>query len=156
METASTLHDKLSQVGRDLLLQTLPSIIDGTAPRIKQDNTKATFATNIKKEDEKIDFGKSMYQIYNQVRGLNSWPGAYAILDGKRVKIWECRMSDNHYSNLLDGRVTGLYNEGIGVKVSNGEIILTVIQPEGRPKMLARDFINGIQDKEEFMKKVFE
>ncbi len=155
-DTASTLHDKLSIIGRDLLLKTLPSIIDQTAPRMEQDHSKATFATNIKKEDEKINFSKPMIQIYNQVRGLNSWPGAYTILEGKRIKVWECKMSDKHYSHLLDGKITAFYEEGIGVKVSNGEIILTVIQPEGKPKMKASDFIHGIQKKEEFLTKSFE
>lgn len=144
-DTAETLHDKLSILGRDLLLKTLPSIIDKTAPRIAQDESEATFAFNISKEDEKIDFSKLKKQIYNQVRGLNSWPGAYFTLDGKRIKVWECIMSDNNYSNLMDGQITAIYKEGIGIKVSNGEIILTVIQPEGKGKMKATDFANGYQ-----------
>lgn len=144
-DTAETLHDKLSILGRDLLLKTLPSIIDKTAPRIVQDESEATFAFNISKEDERIDFSKLKKQIYNQVRGLNSWPGAYFTLDGKRIKVWECIMSDNNYSNLMDGQITAIYKEGIGIKVSNGEIILTVIQPEGKGKMRATDFANGYQ-----------
>jgi methionyl-tRNA formyltransferase len=145
-DTASTLHDKLSVLGKDLLLETLPSIIDGTASRTVQDESEATFAFNIKPEDEKIDFSKLKKQIYNQVRGLNSWPGAYFMLDGKRIKVWECIMSDNNFSNLLDGQISGIYKEGLGIKVSNGEIILTVIQPEGKSKMPATDFINGHND----------
>ena len=84
-DTAETLHDKLSILGRDLLIETLPSIIDGTAPRIKQNNDEATYAKNISKEDEKIDFSKTKRQVYNQIRGLNSWPGADAIFDTKRM-----------------------------------------------------------------------
>jgi methionyl-tRNA formyltransferase len=144
-DTTETMHDKLSILGRDLLLKTLPSIIDKTAPRIPQDESQATFAFNISKEDERIDFSKLKKQIYNQVRGLNSWPGAYFMLDGKRIKVWECIMSDNNYSNLMDGQITAIYKEGIGIKVSNGEIILTVIQPEGKGKMKAIDFVNGYQ-----------
>lgn len=153
-DTASTLHDKLSVLGRDLLLKTLPSIIDGTAPRTVQDESEATFAFNISKEDEKIDFSKLKKQIYNQVRGLNSWPGAYFMLEGKRIKVWECIMTDNNYSNLMDGQISNIYPEGIGIKVSNGEIILTVIQPEGKQKMRAIDFINGLQNKEDLIGKL--
>ena len=124
------------------------------------ESTEAGNVQYIQKEvegkDEKINFSKPMIQIYNQVRGLNSWPGAYTILEGKRIKVWECKMSDKHYSHLLDGKITAFYEEGIGVKVSNGEIILTVIQPEGKPKMKASDFIHGIQKKEEFLTKSFE
>ena len=153
-DTAETLHDKLSVLGRDLLLETLPSIIDGTAPSIPQDESQSTYAANIKPEDEKIDFSKLKKQIYNQVRGLNSWPGAYMILEGKRIKVWNCIMSDNNFSNLIDGQISGLYPEGIGVKVSNGEVILTVIQPEGKQKMKAIDFINGYQKKESLIGKI--
>lgn len=153
-DTASSLHDKLSVLGRDLLLKTLPSIIDKTAPRIEQVEEESTFAFNISKEDEKIDFSKLKKQIYNQVRGLNSWPGAYFMFNGKRIKVWECRMSDNNFSNLLDGQVSGIYSDGIGIKVSNGEIVLTLIQPEGKPKMKATDFANGFQNKNDLIGKI--
>lgn len=153
-DTASSLHDKLSVLGRDLLLETLPSIIDKTAPRIPQDESEATFAFNISKEDEKIDFSKLKKQIYNKIRGLNSWPGAYFTLEGKRIKVWECYMSDNNYSHLMDGQISNIYPDGIGIKVSNGEIVLTVIQPEGKQKMKATDFINGFQDKSSLIGKI--
>ena len=125
-DTASTLHDKLSLLGRDLLLDTLPSILDGTSTRIPQDNSQATYGFNIKPEDEKINFSHTMRQIYNQVRGLNDFPGAYCIYEGKRLKVWECIESYNTYPQLLDGTITKLYDNGFGVKVSNGEIIFTV------------------------------
>lgn len=155
-DTASSLHDKLSILGKELLLETLPSIIDGTSNRIKQDESEATFAYNISKEDEKIDFSKTKRQIYNQIRGLNSWPGAYTIFEGKRMKVWECRTTDENYSQLLDGKITNIYSDGIGVKCSNGEVVLTIIQPEGKPKMKASDFLNGIQDKNSLIGKIFE
>jgi len=153
-DTAETLHDKLSVLGKELLLKTLPSIIDKSASRIPQKEEEATFAFNISPEDEKIDFSKLKKQIYNQVRGLNSWPGAYFTLEGKRIKVWECKMSDNNYSNLFDGQITNIYPEGIGVKVSNGEIILTLIQPEGKQKMKATDFANGFQNKQDLIGKI--
>lgn len=144
-DTASSLHDKLSNLGRDLLLKTLPSIIDKTAPRTKQEESEATYAFNIRPEDEKIDFSKLKRQIYNQVRGLNSWPGAYFTLDGKRIKVYECYTTDNNFSNLMDGQISAIYEDGFGIKVSNGEIVVTVIKPEGKNKMQAKDFINGYQ-----------
>ena len=153
-DTAETLHNKLSILGRDLLLDTMPSIIDGTAPSIPQDDSISTYASNIKPEDEKIDFSKTKRQIYNQVRGLNSWPGAYFNLMGKRIKVYECIMSDNNLSNLIDGQISGLYPEGIGIKVSNGEVILTKIKPEGKGIMKASDYINGIQDKNSLIGKI--
>ncbi len=155
-DTASSLHDKLQVIGRDLLLETLPSIINGTAPRIKQDESEATYAFNIKREDEKIDFSKTKKQIYNQVRGLNSWPGAYTMFESKIMKVWECYDTDETYPMLFDGQITKIYPDGIGVKVSNGEVVFTVIQPEGKNKMRAIDFVNGYQNKETLVGKIFE
>ncbi len=155
-DTASTLHDKLSILGRDLLLKTLPSIIEGTNQRIPQDHSQATYAFVIKREDERIDFSKTKKQIYNKVRGLNSWPGAYCLFEGKILKVWECYETDRYFPELFDGQITNIYEDGFGVKVSNGEVVFTVIQPEGKRKMKATDFINGIADKEKFLSKILD
>ena len=95
-------------------------------------------------------------QIYNKVRGLNSWPGAYSLLKGKRVKIYACKISDNSYSNKFDGEIVALYKDGIGVKVSNGEIIITELQLEGKKKMSSMEFLNGLQDKESLIGEILE
>jgi methionyl-tRNA formyltransferase len=142
-DTVSILHDKLSILGSKLLIKTLPSILNGTNNRTPQDETNATYAKIIKPEDEKLDFNKSTIQIYNQIRGLNSFPGAYFILDGKRYKVFESIIGNESFYENVNGEVVKLYKEGIGIKTSNGVIILTVIQPEGKSKMNARDFLNG-------------
>ena len=146
-DTASTLHDKLSVLGRDLLLETLPSIIDGTCDRIKQDDSLATYGFNISREDEKIDFNKTKRKIVNQVRGLNSWPGAYCIFDDKIMKVWKCYRTEKIYDLALPREITAIYSDGFGVKCSNGEVVFTEIQLEGKKKMKATDFINGYHDK---------
>lgn len=155
-DTASSLHDKLSIAGRDLLLETLPSIIDGSATRTKQESSEVTYGLNITREEEKINFSRTKREIYNQIRGLNSWPGAYTKLEGRIMKVWQSRMTDMTYPNLLDGTVTAIYPDGFGVKVSNGEIVFQMIQPEGKGKMKAADFINGLQDKNKFIGQIFE
>lgn len=154
-DTASTLHDKLSILGASLLIKTLPSIINGTNDRIKQDKSQVTYAFTIKREDEKIHFSKTKREIYNHVRGLNSWPGAYCLYEGKILKVWECYITNNYYPELFDGQITKIYEDGIGVKVSNGEIVLTKVQLEGKMKMSAIDFINGV-NKEELIGKVLD
>lgn len=153
-DTASSLHDKLKILGRDLLLETLPSIIDGTCNRIKQDSNEATYAFTIKREDEKINFRDTKKQIYNQIRGLNSYPGAYCLFEGKILKVWECYTTDE-YPMGFDGQITNIYKDGIGVKVGNGEIVFTKVQLEGKQKMDAISFINGLQNKDELVGKVF-
>ena len=155
-DTASTLHDKLSVLGRNLLLKTLPSIIDGTNTRTKQDASKVTLGLAIKREDERIHFNKTKREIYNLVRGLNSWPGAYCLFEGKILKVWECREGQLYNPSLFDGQVTAIYEDGFGVKVSNGEIVFTVVQPEGKRKMSAIDFINGLPNKNELIGKILD
>ena len=153
-DTASTLHDKLSILGRDLLLDTLPAILDGTSTRTPQDSSLATYGFNIKPEDEKINFSHTMRQVYNQVRGLNDFPGAYCIYEGKRLKVWECKESYNTYPQLLDGTITKIYEDGFGVKVSNGEVIFTVVQPDGKKRMDAKSYANGQMSHGNFVGKV--
>ena len=155
-ETAASLHDNLSILGRDLLLRTLPSIINGTNTRTKQDPALVTYGFNIKREDEKIDFNRTKREIYNQVRGLNSWPGAYCMFNGKVLKVWECREGEINNPKYINGEITKIYEDGIGVKVSNGEIVLKVVQPEGKSKMSALDFARGIMNKENIVGKVLE
>lgn len=145
-DTASTLHDKLSKLGSELLIETLPSIIEGTNKRISQNPSEVTFAPTIKPIDEKVDFSKTSIQVYNQIRGLNSFPGAYFMLDGKRFKVWESKVVDEYYPESLNGEIVKIYKEGIGVKTSNGVIVLTLIQPEGKSRMQASAYLNGIKE----------
>ena len=142
-DTASSLHDKLSIIGKNLLLDTLPSILDGTNKRTPQDESKVTYGFNISRKDEKIDFSNTKRKIVNQVRGLNSWPGAYCMFDEKIMKVWSARRGDKMYDFGFNGEIMNIYDDGFGVKCGNGEVILTSIQLEGKKKMLAKDFING-------------
>ena len=141
-DTASSMHDKLSTLGRDLLLETLPSIFDRTNSSTPQDEEEATYAFNIKPNDEKLDFNKSAREIYNMVRGLYSFPGAYCLFEGKRLKIWQCQIGNDYYSNKLVGEIVNVSN-GIEVKVENGSIIITSLQLEGKKRMDAKMFVNG-------------
>ena len=145
-DTGSILREKLAVVGRDLLLEVLPSILDGTNTRTKQDEASVTFAPVIKREDEKIDFSLNKRQVFNKVRALNNFPGAYAIYEGKIMKIYSVIETDNTFTGVLNGTITEIYKEGFGVKVGNGEVIVTELQLEGKKRMSARDFINGNKD----------
>ena len=154
IETAESLHDKLSVLGRDLLLETLPSIINGTNNRIRQNDSESTYGFIIKRDDEKIDFSKAKKQVYNQIRGLNSWPGAYTMIDGKILKVWESEISDRQFMDRVNGEITDVYDNGFGVKVSDGEIIIKVVQPEGKKRMNASDYARGMLNKDKFIGKI--
>lgn len=155
-DTASSLHNKLSLLSSKMIIASLPEILEGTSPRIKQNNEEATYAFTIKREDERIDFSKTKREIYNQVRGLNSWPGAYCLYEDKILKVWQCYQTNNFYPELFDGQITKVYSDGIGIKVNNGEIVLTVIQPEGKRRMSAIEFANGEKNKGELIGKILD
>lgn len=146
-DTAETLFEKLSQLGATFLIEILPQILNGNIIPTKQIESEATFSYNIKPEDEIIDFNQDAQVVYNQIRGLNSWPVAYTKLNNKRIKVWASRVGSGN-SNCEEGTIIKISNEGIHVQTKNGEIILTIIQPEGKKKMLARDYLNGIQKDE--------
>jgi methionyl-tRNA formyltransferase len=155
-DNVGTLHDRLSVLGKDLLMETLPKIFDDTITRTKQDHNKATYAWNIKREDEKIDFDKNKKEIFNKIRALNPSPGAYCIFDGKVCKVWNSRLGDKYYSSSINGEISSIYEDGIGIKVEAGEIIITEIQLEGKKRMTVKDFLNGIQDKNSLIGKILE
>ena len=104
-DTTETLHDRLSIMGRDLILDAIPKIVSGNINRIKQNEKDATYGYNISREDEKIDFNKTRYEIFNQIRGLNSYPGAYTIFNNKILKVWKSEIGSNNYFNKKNGEI---------------------------------------------------
>lgn len=151
--TVLELHDILSTMGRDLLLKTLPSIVDESCNRIKQNEEEVTFAKIIKREDELIDFNLPTREIYNKIRGLSPFPGAYSIMDGKIVKIFSSVVGVNN-SKMIPGQVVNIYKDGIGVKTLDGEIIIKELQMEGKKRMLVSSYLNGV-NKSELLSKRF-
>lgn len=139
-----SLYDRLSLIGKKLLLETLPSVIAGTNSRIKQDEDKVTYAYNIKREEEHIDFSKTSREIFNLVRGLYPMPGAYTVLDDKEMKIYTVKMSDKKCDGCTCGQISNVYKNGIGVCTGDGEIIITDLRPFGKKRMSAASYINGI------------
>lgn len=140
-DNVGTIHDKLSVMGSELLLETLPSIFDGTNERIKQDESEVTFAYNIKREEEKLDFNKTAREVFNHIRGMYPFPVAYLELNGEIIKICESRIGESTKGEV--GTITNLYNDGIGIRCSDKEIIITRLKPSGKKEMSARDYLNG-------------
>ena len=153
-DTMGSLHDKLSIIGKNLLLKTLPDIISGKIKSIKQDENEATYAWNITKEEEIIDFNKNTREVYNQIRGLNPVPYSYSVLDGKVIKVIDAIIGDN--KNKVPGEIIKIYNDGIGVSTNDGEIILKTIKPFGKKIMSVKDYLNGIKNKNDLISKRFD
>lgn len=148
------LYSDMSYLGRDLLLDTLPSIIDKTCSFTKQDEKLVTFGFNITKEDEKIDFNNTGINIKNKVRGLNSVPGAYCYLDDLRMKIYEVDIKENtKYQNNSIGEIVDTSQDSIIVKANDSLIFIKDIAIEGKKRCKVKDYFNGIK-KESLIGKV--
>ena len=142
-DNLESLHDRLSIMGRDLLLEVLPSIFDGTNDRIKQNPEEVTFGYNITREEEHIDFSKTSREIFNLIRGLSPMPGANAIIDGNEMKIYDSKIVDTVYNNVR-GEIVEVTKDGFIVCTGDSGILITSVKPFGKKRMDASSFINGV------------
>ncbi|KQL35470.1 MULTISPECIES: methionyl-tRNA formyltransferase [Bacillaceae] len=141
------LFDKLSVVGTDLLKETLPSIISKTNNRVKQDESLVTYAKNISREQERIDWNKSAQEIHNQIRGLHPWPVAYTTLEGQSVKIWKADIMQVK-TKELPGTVVKVESDYFVVQTGFEEAIrIDELQPAGKKKMSVVDYLRGVGSK---------
>jgi methionyl-tRNA formyltransferase len=146
-DTVGSIHDKLKVIGRDLLLQTIPKILDGTNDRIKQNEDEVTICHNISHEEELIDFNDTCRNIFNKVRGMNPFPVAYFNLDNKVYKIYGVKYEvTNKYQNKDNGEVVIVDKDNFGIKCSDGIIYILELKKEGKKKMFIKDFLNGDKD----------
>lgn len=149
---AGILHDKLSIIGRDLLLQVLPSIFDRTNKRIKQDEKEVTYAYNITREEEKINFNTSVINVYNQIRGLYPFPISYFLLDNNTIKVLKARKSNE--KSMTPGIITRIGKDFIAISTEDYDIEITKIKPSGKKEMDVKDYLNGVKKEELIGKKV--
>lgn len=152
-ETAPGLYARLAEAGAPLLAETLRGLERGTITRVPQDNSQASFAPPLKKEEGRIDWSLSAQQIYNRIRGLQPWPGAFTTFRGKNSAIWGRPISTPPSTGGLPGSLPGgtrlpgeiLKADG-NMVVSCGEgtaLLLEFIQLEGRKRVSALEFANG-------------
>lgn len=145
-DTVGKLHDKLAENGAELLVKTLHDVKDGSAPRIPQNEDEATFAYKIDKKLGRINWEKNAEDIYNLVRGVNPWPGAYSFLEGKRIKIWWIEIKDYENTNKKPGTIIKAnIDDGILVQTGDGIISIEELQIAGGTKISYQDFLNGHQ-----------
>ncbi|WP_432359429.1 methionyl-tRNA formyltransferase [Sporosarcina sp. UB5] len=143
-DNTGILFEKLSVAGTTLLKETLPSIIAGTNERIPQDESFVSFAGNITREQEKIDWSRSGNDIFNQIRGLYPWPGAYSVFEGENVKIWKAEKSDITIE-ATPGTIIKLLKDKLIIKTGDEtSIAITELQPAGKKRLLAEEFLNGV------------
>ncbi len=143
-DDTGTLFNVLSEAGVELLKNTLPSILNETNERIVQDESLVTFARNISREEERIDWTKSGKEIYDKIRGLHPWPVAYSVFQDANVKIWWGEKVETS-SDAEPGTIIDIETDRIIVKTGdNTGVAITDIQPAGRKRMPTEVFIRGI------------
>ena len=141
-ETGESLHDKLMEAGAKLIVETLPSIEEGTAVFTKQEDALSCYAKMLSKSMGLIDWTRPAVEIERLIRGLNSWPSAYTYLEGKTCKIWEAKAVEET-SDKEPGTILNVTKDTFAVSTGQGILQVSTIQMEGKKRMTVRDFLLG-------------
>lgn len=142
-DISDTLFEKLSMLGAEMINPVLSSLEKGAITSYPQDESKVTFAYNLKKEEEKIDFSKTAKEVFNQIRGLNSNPGAYFTIDGIIYKVFASEVSLQR-TNKEVGTIVDVSKKSFGIACNGGTVInILQIKPESKKLMSVCDFLNG-------------
>lgn len=157
-ETAPQLAKRLAEAGAPLVAETLNMLEAGEITPIPQDNSQASYAPPLRKEDGHIDWQLSAQYIYNKIRGLDPWPGAFTTFRGKTCRIWGRPLTTEDFpkaavgtgrlvlnpprSPIPSGTIRTLKSLTF-VSCGAGSLVLTSIQLEGRKRITAQEFVNG-------------
>lgn len=147
-DTTGMLFDKLSMAGADLLKRTLPDLLAGRIEAVPQNEADAIYSPNIRREDELLDWSRSAIELWNHIRGLNPFPGAYTFWNGEVLKVWASLKPEQAGQvrfGVAPGTVLKCSEQGIEVMTGAGTLWLTEIQPAGKKAMPVSEFIRGVQ-----------
>ncbi len=143
-DTSETLAPRLAETGAELMVETLRGLQDGTVHPRPQDHALATLAPVLTREDGRVDFQRSAREILNRLRGFQPWPGAFTTFRAQPIHIWAAKVEPGP---LPSGE---LRRNGPRLLVGCGQDALELleVQPQGKRRMSARDFINGYQPRD--------
>ena len=139
----TSLAQKVSKAGLELLINYLPKYFNNELVGVKQDESKVTFCPSIKKEEEHLDLNLSPNQFVNYVRALSETPGAYLILDNQPFKIFKARVKGYVDNDVALGTIVNADKKGLIIKVNGGEVYLDEVQKAGKKKIDYKSFVNG-------------
>lgn len=149
-DDAGSMFEKLSMAGASLLIRTLPDLIAGRIEAIAQNDEDATYARVISRDNERINWTDSSNHIFNHIRALRPWPGAYTLWNGEVLKVWSSLQPDDNkssYNKATDikrpGTILSISPDGIVVATGEGTITLTEVQPAGKTRMPVSQFISN-------------
>ena len=140
-DTGETLHDKLSLLGKDVLIETIQKLEQGSLERTKQDDSLSCYAPMIDKSTAKIDFSRSADEICRLIRAMNSYPLAHTTYEEKLMKIVEAEKAEGFTGNT--GEIISANGNGIVVKCGTDAICIRSLQMEGKRKMPVSEFLKG-------------
>lgn len=140
-DNSTTLFEKLSVIGRDLLLNTIEDIVSDKNLGIPQDDSKSTYSKNIEKEEELIKLNNTSKNIVNQIRGLAMTPGAYINVSNINLKVYKASIRE-YSGNELPGTILSIKKE-ILIKTKDGAISLELVQMPGKKIITGKEFSNG-------------
>lgn len=145
-ETAGEVHDRMSSLGADALMETVEMVVSGTAPRLVQDESLVSTAPKIFKEQCQIDWNSAGLAIKNFIRGLSPHPCAFSIMNGETYKIYKTVIDPNQNAgDLVPGSIVEI-NKVTGIAVASGDkkvIWIKEIQPPSKKKMSVQEFLRG-------------
>lgn len=143
--TTGEMYDTLSEIGGELIVETMEKIRSGSLVKTKQNDALSTYASKITTEDEIVDWSKSAISIHNTIRGLFPFPVAKTTLNGKIIKLCSSRLCPEELecSNALCGEIVKASKGSVIVKCGEGLLYLDSMKPEGSKQLTASDMING-------------
>jgi methionyl-tRNA formyltransferase len=142
-DTSETLAPRMAAIGAELMVETLRGLQAATVSAVPQDDSQASLAPILKKEDGQIDFGLSAKQISDRLRGFQPWPGAFTKFRGKSLNVWRATTVEQ---SIPLGELSVSDRLRVGC-ANNTALELVELQPEGKKRMLAADFVRGYRPK---------
>jgi methionyl-tRNA formyltransferase len=144
-EIFDNLHNRLSQLGAEILLKAVKGVAEGSIERKPQDSSRATYAPKLTKETGYIDWNHSAHEIVNLIRGLSSTPGAYAFLRDKKLKIYHAVPGPLSTGEKEPGTIGQFMESGLQVSTADGHVYIQDVQLEGKKRLSIDSFLRGFR-----------
>ena len=143
-DTSASLHDRLSAMGAELLGQNLNALLNGSLQAMPQNHDQASYAAKIIREEARLDWSKSAICLQREIRAFNPWPGSFAQLGEKQIKIWSARLTDTPADTAVTpGTILAATPDGIRIGCGEGVLNISELQKPGSRRMSCGDFLNG-------------
>jgi len=140
-ETGGSLHDRLSVLGAEGLMEALPGIADGSLQPVPQNDAEATYAAKLEKKEARVDWKRSALEIERQVRAFNPWPVAFTPYENANLRIWDAHAIEGMTAE--PGTVMSATRDGVDVSTGEGLLRITRMQMPGKRAMDVQDFVNA-------------